>query len=146
MIRAAHTGDVTAIANLFYDSMPSPWKAAAVEDALHSPTSVVWLWEEENTILGALILQICMDEAEILTVATAKNARRRGIGRALIAYAIREIGREVSVFLEVRARNAGAIAFYEALGFSVYGTRKRYYRDPPDDALLMHFRPEQRGF
>ncbi|MBE7025901.1 MAG: ribosomal-protein-alanine N-acetyltransferase [Ruminococcaceae bacterium] len=139
MIRAAISEDANEIATLFFRSMPAPWRASAVEDAIHSPTSVVWLWEENGKILGALILQVCLDEAEILTIATAKEARRRGIGRSLIAYALKEIGREVSVFLEVRSENKAAIAFYKTLGFSVYGMRKRYYRDPPDDALLMKF-------
>ncbi len=139
MIRAATMQDASAIADLFYASMPSPWKTSDIEDALRSPTMVVWIWEEADEIRGALLLQVCMDEAEILSVATAKSARRRGIGRSLIEYALREIGREVSVFLEVRAKNSGAIAFYEAIGFSVIGMRKKYYKDPADDALLMKF-------
>ncbi len=137
MIRAACMEDAAGIADLFYESMPSPWKTDDVTSALRSPASVVWIWEENDKILGALILQTCMDEAEILTVATAEQARRRGIGRSLITYALQEIGREVSVFLEVRTQNTGAIAFYEALGFETYGMRKRYYHNPPDDALLM---------
>ena len=139
MIRAAVLEDASAIANLFFLSMPSPWKTSDIEDALHSPTMVAWVWEEAREIKGAILLQICMDEAEILSIATAKNARRQGIGRTLIEYALREMGREVSVFLEVRSKNSGAIAFYEALGFSPIGMRKKYYKDPSDDALLMKF-------
>ena len=139
MIRAATKADAGGIAALFYESMPSPWKKSDIEDALSSPTMVVWVWEEEDAILGALILQVCMDEAEILSIATAPAARRRGIGRALFSYALRELGRAVSVFLEVRAKNQNAISFYTALGFSVIGMRKKYYQNPSDDALLMKF-------
>lgn len=139
MIRAALSSDVAQIASLFFESMPAAWTENSISAALHSPTSVIWVWEEADVICGALILQICMDEAEILTIATAPHMRRRGIGRGLIAYALREIGREVSVFLEVRAQNHGAQAFYSALGFLPYGVRKRYYREPVDDAILMKF-------
>ncbi len=139
MIRAARREDAGAIAALFYESMPSPWKKSDVEDALSSPTMVVWVWEEGEAILGALILQVCMDEAEILSIATAPAARRRGIARALFSYALRELGRDVSVFLEVRAKNETAISFYTTIGFSVIGMRKKYYQNPSDDALLMKF-------
>lgn len=140
MIRAARLDDAEKIANLFLRSMPAPWSVSSVKDAIHSPSTVTWLWEENDSILGALILQVCLDEAEILVIATATEARRRGIGRNLISYALKELGRSLSVFLEVRSQNLSAIAFYKALGFSVYGMRKGYYREPPDDALLMKFR------
>ncbi len=139
MIRAATLQDVPAIADLFYESMPSPWTRADIEGALRLPTMVVWVWTEAGCIQGALLLQRCMDEAEILSIATAPKLRRRGIGRALLTYALTEIGRETSVFLEVRSQNLSAIAFYKALGFREIGMRKKYYRDPPDDALVMKF-------
>lgn len=139
MIRAAQKQDVPAIADLFYLSMPSPWKTSDIEDALRSPSMVVWVLEEENIIQSALLMQICMDEAEILSVATHPDARRKGYARELISYALREIGYEVSVFLEVRSKNSGAIAFYESLGFNIIGMRKGYYTSPKDDALLMKF-------
>ncbi len=139
MIRAATKEDVLKIADLFYESMPSPWKAADIEDALSSPSMVVWVFEEDAEIKGALLLQSCMDEAEILSIATAPAARRRGIGRALLSYAVREFERVADIFLEVRSKNKGAIRFYEALGFSVIGLRAAYYKNPKDDALLMKF-------
>ncbi|HEV2665177.1 MAG TPA: ribosomal-protein-alanine N-acetyltransferase RimI, partial [Blastocatellia bacterium] len=39
--------------------------------------------------------------------------------------------------LEVRSANASARAFYEKEGFMPVGLRRRYYADPPDDALLL---------
>lgn len=139
MIRAATKEDVLKIADLFYESMPSPWKAADIEDALSSPSMVVWVFEEDAEIQGALLLQTCLDEAEILSIATAPASRRRGIGRMLLSYALKELGANTGVFLEVRSKNEGAIAFYKTFGFSVIGLRKRYYTNPADDALLMKF-------
>jgi ribosomal-protein-alanine N-acetyltransferase len=37
----------------------------------------------------------------------------------------------------VRSSNEQAIGFYSVCGFRVSGRRKRYYRDPVEDALLM---------
>ncbi len=39
--------------------------------------------------------------------------------------------------LEVRASNLAAQALYARFGFRVAGRRKNYYRDPPEDALVM---------
>ncbi len=139
MIRAAALRDAPAIGALFFESMPSPWKQEDIEAALRLPTMTAWVWEEEGTLLGAILIQLCIDEAEILSIATAPNARRRGIGKGLLSYALKEAGRDVSVFLEVRAKNSGAIAFYQDFGFSVIGMRKNYYKNPADDALLMKF-------
>ena len=39
--------------------------------------------------------------------------------------------------LEVRVTNAGAQALYRKYGFTAHGTRKRYYSDNNEDALIM---------
>jgi ribosomal-protein-alanine N-acetyltransferase len=39
--------------------------------------------------------------------------------------------------LEVRVTNAAAQALYQKYGFSTHGTRKRYYSDNNEDALIM---------
>ena len=41
------------------------------------------------------------------------------------------------VYLEVRTQNAPAIALYEKNGFIRTGLRKRFYQNPPDDAITM---------
>ena len=42
-----------------------------------------------------------------------------------------------SIFLEVRAGNAAAIALYTACEFRELDRRKNYYRDPEEDAVIM---------
>ncbi|MGC8759450.1 MAG: GNAT family N-acetyltransferase [Bryobacteraceae bacterium] len=71
-------------------------------------------------------------EAELLNLAVHPEARRRGLGRALLALLA---GRKV--WLEVRESNQAAIRFYESQGFRVYGRRRQYYRRPVEDAVLM---------
>jgi ribosomal-protein-alanine N-acetyltransferase len=46
-------------------------------------------------------------------------------------------GRDEAYTLEVRPSNGVAIALYERFGFRSAGTRKRYYRDTGEDALIM---------
>ena len=41
------------------------------------------------------------------------------------------------VTLEVRPSNSGAIALYQKFGFAEVGRRKRFYRDPDEDGLIL---------
>ncbi len=77
-------------------------------------------------------------QVQILKVGVDPAYRRQGVARALLARVAadaRDLG-ATSCSLEVRAGNAGAQKFYEALDFHVLGTRPRYYSDG-EDALIM---------
>jgi ribosomal-protein-alanine N-acetyltransferase len=78
--------------------------------------------------------------AELEDVIVAPDLRRKGIGRALCESAIHWVRAQsaTEIALEVRAASTGAIALYSALGFRQSGRRPHYYRDPDDDAILMH--------
>ena len=39
--------------------------------------------------------------------------------------------------LEVRRSNLTALGLYERLGFAIAGTRKNYYANPVEDALIL---------
>lgn len=80
-------------------------------------------------------------EAELLTIATDPDARRRGTGRALLAgfeADARARGAD-TCFLEVAADNAAALGLYRSAGWAETGRRKGYYRRPGGavDALTM---------
>ena len=77
--------------------------------------------------------------AEVESVVVATQARRLGIGRALCTAILNWVRTQgaTEVVLEVRATSAAPIALYTALGFQQTGRRRRYYRDPTDDALVM---------
>jgi ribosomal-protein-alanine N-acetyltransferase len=85
---------------------------------------------------GLLLLRVAADEAEILTIGV--TARRRGIGRRLLAQAIasaRAAG-ATAMFLEVAADNKAANALYAGAGFVQVGERRGYYPDGGDALVL----------
>lgn len=41
--------------------------------------------------------------------------------------------------LEVRSTNLAALAFYDKVGFWPVERREAYYRDPPDDGIIMEY-------
>jgi len=76
---------------------------------------------------------------ELESVAVVASARRSGVGGALCEAVIDWCDEQEieAVELEVRSKSEGAIALYRRLGFVAVGSRKGYYRDPADDAVLM---------
>jgi ribosomal-protein-alanine N-acetyltransferase len=78
-------------------------------------------------------------EADIQTIAVAPEARRRGLGRVLMASLLNEARRRGAreVFLEVRADNPNAEALYASLGFERLGVRAGYYQPDNVDAVVM---------
>ena len=80
-----------------------------------------------------------LDEGYISNVAVHPDARRQGIGDALIdALAAKAAELELAFLtLEVRESNAPAIALYAKHGFHPVGKRKNYYDAPKEDAVLM---------
>jgi ribosomal-protein-alanine N-acetyltransferase len=82
---------------------------------------------------------LTVDEGHITTVATAPEARGRGIGELLLnglIDAARDLGAHF-LTLEVRVSNTIAQNLYLKYGFEARGTRRRYYTDNNEDALIM---------
>ncbi len=81
--------------------------------------------------IGFSLMRVVADEAELLLIAVAPAAQRRGIGQALFDDFIAEARASGArrLHLEVRAGNA-AIAMYEAAGFRAEGRRTNYYHGP----------------
>ncbi|MBJ7337286.1 ribosomal protein S18-alanine N-acetyltransferase [Mycolicibacterium sp.] len=82
-------------------------------------------------------------EFEVHTIGVDERFQGQGIGRGLLDRLL-DIADGGTVFLEVRTDNAAAIGLYESAGFTVMGTRKRYYRVSGADAYTMR-RPAKDG-
>jgi len=92
-----------------------------------------------HALYGFLSARVSAQELHINNIGVHEAARRRGVGNALmrtaVASAIRQGAR--GAILEVRAGNVAAQSLYRRYGFEVVGRRRQYYREPPEDALLM---------
>ena len=78
-------------------------------------------------------------QADIQTIAVAPDARRHGIGRALMnALMVEARDRGASeLFLEVRDDNPAAQRLYESLSFDRIAVRPNYYQPDGVDAIVM---------
>lgn len=81
---------------------------------------------------GFVLARLAAGEAEILTIAVARNRRRQGLGWLLMDGVLRALHAEraETLFLEVDETNAAAIALYRRLAFRQVGTRPAYYSEP----------------
>ncbi len=80
-----------------------------------------------------------LEEAHITTIATHPDFRRQGVAKTLMFDIIDECYKKMIKYitLEVRESNIAAISLYDKFGFSTIGTRKKYYQDNNEDALIM---------
>jgi len=94
---------------------------------------------EKNEILGYIGTWHIVDEAHITTIAVHPDVRRQHIADALIVKSLEDCYNEFIKYitLEVRVSNIPAIKLYEKYGFKSLGTRKGYYQDNNEDALIM---------
>jgi ribosomal-protein-alanine N-acetyltransferase len=93
----------------------------------------------ERSVLGFIVARCLADEIHINNVAVRPGFRRKGFGHRLLQAVLvwgRKQGAGQAV-LEVRDGNKAAQELYRACGFEVIGRRRKYYKDPLEDALLM---------
>jgi ribosomal-protein-alanine N-acetyltransferase len=90
-------------------------------------------------VAGFVVFHRVMDEAELRNIAVNPAHQRKGIARALLEAGIRTLQESGArrLFLEVRASNQPALAFYASAGFQLLYTRHDYYQNPVEDALVM---------
>ena len=114
------------------------WSLGTYENLL-ATAAKGWVALADNAVVGFAVTRLAADEMEILNFAVLPEHRRKGFGKRLLETAVRENRREgaARAYLEVRASNSAAIAFYKANGFKLFGRRASYYADPVEDAVLM---------
>ncbi len=93
----------------------------------------------DNEIVGYAGTWHIIDEGHITTIAVKNDYLRNHIGEAIIHEIIEDCYKNKIKYLtlEVRVSNIPAIKLYEKYGFKSLGTRKGYYQDNDEDALIM---------
>lgn len=104
----------------------------------HAQTGVLIAAFCKEQPVGVLAGFTASGTGEVLTVAVSPEFRRMGAARGMLGRFLELLPAETeNIALEVRASNTAAIALYESFGFERQGVRKRFYRDPAEDAIVM---------
>jgi ribosomal-protein-alanine N-acetyltransferase len=124
--------DAAALARLHVEDFSRPWSAQEFEALLAQPVIFGFKAQAPSVRLpdGFVLARLAAGEAEILTVAVARAARGRGLGRLLMDGVLRTLHaqRAEALFLEVDETNVPALALYRRLGFREVGRREGYYQ------------------
>lgn len=139
-LRTASPEDVPGLAMMHRAVFEAAWGEDEIATLLGAPGGFA-LIAESNGPAGFILCRAIGGEAEILTLAVARPARRLGFGLALVKEAALVAWREGAdaIFLEVAEDNVAALALYETAGYDRAGRRPGYYRREGEttDALVM---------
>ena len=138
-VRAMTTQDLEQVAALERQCFSTPWSPKAFEEELENELALYFVAADGEVVCGYIGFWKIVDEGHITNVAVLEEYRGRGVGSRLLTQAIdsaHAAGLKL-LTLEVRRSNTPAIALYKKYGFVELGFRKRYYRAPEEDALIM---------
>lgn len=138
-IRRMRTEDCVRVAEIERSSFSIPWSEQAFLDTLERENYCYLVAVEQDTILGYCGIVFALDEGEIPNICVAAEARRKGVGRAMLEelFQAARDHKLTELFLEVRQSNEAAKQLYKTAGFTSIGIRKGFYDQPKEDAILM---------
>ena len=133
--------DLEGVLEVERESFTSPWtrEMYAWELQNRAVCHIYIIRTPECRVAGFCAFWLVFDEIHINNLALRPQHRGRGYGTALLEHVLTEAGRLGArrATLEVRSGNVGALRLYERLGFYVAGTRRNYYSNPVEDALIL---------
>jgi ribosomal-protein-alanine N-acetyltransferase len=141
VIRPARIADVDTIARIENASFPDPWGHGEFRTVLDAPQTIFLVAEDSlsGAVTGYSIALTVLDESEILNLAVDARLRGRGVGGLLLDAALEQLRERgaTAAFLEVRESNDSARRLYASRGFTEISRRRKYYRNPAEDALVL---------
>lgn len=133
-VHLARRSDVVEIAlmsrDLIEQGLQWSWIPQRVAASVRSPTALVAVARAAGGIAGFGIMRYGDDDAHLDLLGVGHAYRREGLGRQLMEWLEKPalVAGISAVFLEVRASNHGAQAFYERLGYRQLARLPEYYQ------------------
>jgi tRNA threonylcarbamoyl adenosine modification protein YeaZ/ribosomal-protein-alanine acetyltransferase len=130
------------LSELHGESFSAAWTETSFRELLSSSGTTALVATNQNNPTGFVLFRSAADEAEILTICTRPDFRRKGLGRLLVHNMEQQLkpGGIKSLFIEVAVSNVAALALYKFCGFKPAGQRENYYalaNGRYEDAIIM---------
>jgi ribosomal-protein-alanine N-acetyltransferase len=131
--------DLDRVMEIEHASFSTPWGRGSFRNLMGRRDADLWATELDGVLVGYSVIWFVGREAELGNLAVDPNCRRQGLGKTLLDWTLARAQERAAekVFLEVRVSNSAAQELYKARGFSQMGVRRRYYREPVEDALVL---------
>ncbi len=141
-IRRMKASDLPEVRSIETMSFSNPWSETTFRGEIQNTQisfPMVVVQRPGERVIGYIIFWQIGEDVQINNIAVHPDFRGKGIGEALMRYAIAKVKERGATFvtLEVRVSNGSAVRLYKKLGFEVLGVRKNYYTNPDEDAYLM---------
>ena len=133
--------DLDGVIEVESESFTNPWTREMYVSELRnrSVCHILVVRSDERPGVGFCAFWLIADEIHINNLAIHPGFRKRGLGTALVRTVLSEAGTLGArrATLEVRASNVSARQLYERHGFRLTATRRGYYTNPIEDALIL---------
>jgi ribosomal-protein-alanine N-acetyltransferase len=139
IVRPLRPEDLPEVGRIEQRAMPAPWSDAQLREEAGVAGGAALVATCEEALCGYAFFRTCPPECELLHLVVAPEWRRQGVAASLLAQAMNGFAAQgyTTCFLEVRESNSAARDLYARAGFRHTGTRKQYYNQPTEDALLL---------
>ncbi|MBJ7501146.1 MAG: GNAT family acetyltransferase [Sphingopyxis sp.] len=124
-IRTYETADFEGVKALWAEAFPEdpPWNRAerAIPEKLGFQPGLLFVAVDDGGVIGSVMAGYDGHRGWLYSVAVGREARRGGVGTALVRHAetaLLALGC-AKVNLQVRATNGAVVGFYERLGYAV---------------------------
>ena len=120
-------------------SFANPWSEADFCYLLADRDALCLGLLHRGELIGYALGYFAGRDFHLANLAVDPARRNQGGARQLLGRILRLAAEQGAscCALEVRSANRAARALYRKAGFRTVGRRAAYYRDPPDDAVLM---------
>ncbi|WP_075190245.1 GNAT family N-acetyltransferase [Maricaulis sp. W15] len=137
-VETVQASSAARLADLHARCFAAGWSAAEIASLLNLPGCMALASSKGTGFIAMALFRSAADEAELLTLATDPDHRRRGLAERVLAAGEDRLSDTgiTRIFLEVSTGNPGAQALYLAVGYTEIARRPAYYRDGSDALVL----------
>ena len=138
-LRPMQTDHLDRICRIEGTSFSNPWPQESFLGDLRSSHARCIVALIDELVVGYAIGWFVLDELHVLNLAVDPEYRRQGIGKGLLRDLLAAAERRGCRYaaLELRSSNLMAGRLYQKYGFKAVAVRKKYYRHPTEDAVVM---------
>lgn len=116
-----------------------------LKSSFENPSYIGFIAFLNKIVVGYIFLTCIENEADIISIGVLPAFRRIGIGSLLMSKVCDFFNENnvIKASLDVRSKNLEAQNLYKRFGFEQVGIRKKYYKNPIDDGLILLWNKEK---